>query len=193
MHRHFVVGLLQVLCSILGSEVNEHRLNSGLERSASEGSNNGTGQYHLDTLEQFLNNLESRMGVVEGEISSVKGKTSSLEGDMSTVKANQARSRCQTDRLNLGTSIDDRNDAWKLIDNTVTFSTAFRHTPKIILSVTYADIYKPHAGDVKENLMSSYKPLDITKSSFKLRTELQSQGSGKWYFYQIKVSWMACE
>jgi len=182
MHRYFVVGLLQVLCSTLGSEVIEHRLKSGLE-----GSNNGTGQVHLNTLEQFLNDLESRVGTVEG-------KTSSLESDMSTVKATQARSRCLMGRKSVGTAdqIDDRNSAWKTMDHTINFSTAFRHTPKIILSVTYADIYKPETGDKGENLMSNYEAKDITKSSFRLHTQLRSASVGKWYFYSIYVSWMAC-
>jgi len=189
MHRYFVVGLLQVLCSTLGSEVIEHRLNSGLE-----GSNNATGHVHLDTLEQFLNDLESRVGTVEGKTSSFEGKMSSLESDMSTVKATQARSRCLTGRKSVGTSnqIDDRNDNWKTMDHTINFSPAFRHTPKIILSVTYADIYKPETGDVEENLMSNYEALDITKSSFRLHTQLRSESGAKWYFYDIYVSWMAC-
>jgi len=178
MHRYFVVGLLQVLCSTLGSEVIEHRLNSGLE-----GSNNATGHVHLNTLEQFLNDLESRVGTVES--------------DMSTVKATQARSRCLTGRKKVGASnqIDDRNDNWKTMDHTINFSPAFRHTPKIILSVTYADIYKPETGDVEENLMSNYEALDITKSSFRLHTQLRSEkkkSGAKWYFYDIYVSWMAC-
>jgi len=175
MHRQFVVGLLYVLCSTLGSEVIKHRLNSGLE-----GSNNATGHVHLNTLEQFLNDLESRVGTVES--------------DMSTVKATQARSRCLTGRKKVGTSdqIDDRSNGWKTMDHTINFSPAFRHTPKIILSVTYADIYKPLTGDVKENLMSNYEALDITKSSFRLHTQLRSVSGGKWYFYDIYVSWMAC-
>ena len=113
MHPYLIVGLLQVICLSMGSEVIKRPLKTALGRiddakrsnlqlqksdcfklspliinififcSTERSASEGS---HLNTLEQFLNSLESRMGAVEGKTSSLEGKTSSLEGKMGTVE-----------------------------------------------------------------------------------------------------------
>jgi len=186
MHHYLIVGLLQVICSSMGSKEIKHPLKAALERSASEGS-------HLDKLEQFLNNLESRVGAVEGKTSSLEGKMGTVESKTSSLEATQAKSRCQSGQnVDIGRDNDNVGTDWKTKDTQIDFSQTFHKIPKVILSATYLDINKPYAGDKEENLMSNLEATSIGKSSFNIHSQLWSEDGGKWEWYLVKVSWMAC-
>jgi len=186
MHHYLIVGLLQVICSSMGSKEIKHPLKAALERSASEGS-------HLDKLEQFLNNLESRVDAVEGKTSSLEGKMGTVESKTSSLEATQAKSRCQSGQnVDIGADNDNVGTDWKTKDTQIDFSQTFHKTPKVVLSATYFDIYKPYAGDKKENLMSELTANAIGKSSFNIHSRLWSENAGQWNWYKVKVSWMAC-
>jgi len=73
MYHYLTIGLLQVVCLTLGSEVKEHSLAALLERSASEGASQGT-------TEKFIIHgaLEDNLSSSECETNSLEGKTSSM-------------------------------------------------------------------------------------------------------------------